>query len=148
MKTTEIMLQSWAEGRTRFTQLLPQIKHEDLKKKLANTKNTAGFLIRHISDVELLFAKNFFGAEVEIVPKTLIAQRDTGEWTNLEDLMAYQLHAANVLEGVFSSQSEADWNANVTTLQFGDKTKAELLGRITSHTAYHAGQLALTLKYG
>jgi uncharacterized damage-inducible protein DinB len=142
------MLQSWAEGRTRFTQLLPQIKHEDLKKKLANTKNTAGFLIRHISDVELLFAKNFFGAEVEIVPKTLIAQRDTGEWTNLEDLMAYQLHAANVLEGVFSSQSEADWNANVTTLQFGDKTKAELLGRITSHTAYHAGQLALTLKYG
>jgi uncharacterized damage-inducible protein DinB len=148
MKTTEIMLQSWAEGRTRFTQLLPQIKHEDLKKKLANTKNTAGFLIRHISDVELLFAKNFFGAEVEIVPKTLIAQRDTGEWTNLEDLLAYQLHAANVLEGVFSSQSEADWNANVTTLQFGDKTKAELLGRITSHTAYHAGQLALTLKYG
>jgi uncharacterized damage-inducible protein DinB len=142
------MLQSWAEGRTRFTQLLPQIKHEDLKKKLANTKNTAGFLIRHISDVELLFAKNFFGAEVEIVPKTLIAQRDTGEWTNLEDLMAYQLHAANVLEGVFSSQSEADWNANVTTLQFGDKTKAELLGRMTSHTAYHAGQLALTLKYG
>jgi uncharacterized damage-inducible protein DinB len=142
------MLQSWAEGRTRFTQLLPQIKHEDLKKKLANTKNTAGFLIRHISDVELLFAKNFFGAEVEIVPKTLIAQRDTGEWTNLEDLLAYQFHAANVLEGVFSSQSEADWNANVTTLQFGDKTKAELLGRITSHTAYHAGQLALTLKYG
>jgi predicted class III extradiol MEMO1 family dioxygenase len=101
MKTIEIMLQSWAEGRTRFTQLLPQIKHEDLKKKLANTKNTAGFLIRHISDVELLFAKNFFGAEVEIVPKTLIAQRDTGEWKILEDLLAYQLHAANVLEGVF-----------------------------------------------
>jgi uncharacterized damage-inducible protein DinB len=36
----------------------------------------------------------------------------------------------------------------VTTKEFGTKTKAEALGRIISHTAYHAGQLALSLKYG
>jgi hypothetical protein len=28
------------------------------------------------------------------------------------------------------------------------KTKAEALGRITTHSAYHAGQLAIVLKYG
>lgn len=148
MDTTNTLIQSWAEARTRFTNLLKQLTPDDLRKKLVNAKNTAGFLIRHTADVELLFAKNFFGADVEIMPKTLIAQRDTGEWTNLEELLAYQLMAANVLEKVFASQTDADWKVSVTTQQFGVKTKAELLGRITSHTAYHAGQLALTLKYG
>jgi uncharacterized damage-inducible protein DinB len=36
----------------------------------------------------------------------------------------------------------------ITTKEFGTKTKAEALGRIVSHTAYHAGQIALICKYG
>lgn len=36
----------------------------------------------------------------------------------------------------------------ITTKEFGTKTKAEALGRIVSHTAYHAGQIALINKYG
>ncbi|MFN3530884.1 MAG: damage-inducible protein DinB, partial [Bacteroidia bacterium] len=32
--------------------------------------------------------------------------------------------------------------------EFGTKTKAEAFGRIVSHTAYHAGQLAIINKYG
>lgn len=56
-----------------------------------NTKNSAGFLIHHICDVELLFAKNVFGAtDIKVQAKTLIAQYDTGEWTNLTDLLEYQ----------------------------------------------------------
>lgn len=62
MTTTQAYLQTWREARTRFTSLLKDIKDEDLTKKLVNTKNSAGFLIRHIGDVELLFAKNIFGA--------------------------------------------------------------------------------------
>lgn len=50
-------------------------KNEDLVKKLMNTKNSAGFLIRHIADVELLFAKNVFGAsEINVHAKTVIVQ--------------------------------------------------------------------------
>jgi len=30
----------------------------------------------------------------------------------------------------------------------GSKKKAEALGRVVTHTAYHAGQLALVVKYG
>ncbi|MCU0369764.1 MAG: DinB family protein, partial [Cyclobacteriaceae bacterium] len=62
MTTSQAYLQTWTEARTRFTNLLKDIKEEDLKKKLVNTKNTAGFLIRHMAEVELLFAKNLFGA--------------------------------------------------------------------------------------
>jgi uncharacterized damage-inducible protein DinB len=149
MTTSQAYLQTWTEARTRFTNLLKDIKEEDLKKKLVNTKNTAGFLIRHIADVELLFAKNLFGAtDVSVHAKTVIAQHDTGEWINLKELIEYQQEAFNKLHAIIERQTEADWEVTITTKEFGSKTKAEAIGRIISHTAYHAGQLALTLKYG
>lgn len=149
MNTSPLYLQTWAEARTRFTNLLKDIKDEDLKKKLINTKNSAGFLIRHISDVELLFAKNVFGEKnIKIQAKTVIAQHDTGEWTSLKDLLDYQQEAFSQLKSIIEQQKDEDWQQVITTKEFGTKTKAEAIGRIISHTAYHAGQLALTLKYG
>jgi uncharacterized damage-inducible protein DinB len=148
MNTTKAYLQTWREARTRFTNLLKDIKEEDLKKKLANTKNSAGFLIRHIGDVELLFAKNVFGAsEVKVQAKTVIAQHDTGEWTDLAELLEYQQYAFDNLKAIIEKQTDEDWQQTITTKEFGIKTKAEAIGRIISHTAYHAGQLSLTLKY-
>lgn len=149
MTTTQLYLETWKEARTRFTNLLKDIKAEDLDKKLINTKNSAGFLIRHIGDVELLFAKNVFGeADLKVQAKTVIAQHDTGEWTNLEELLQYQQDACDKLKAIFEKQTESDWQQTVVTKEFGTKTKAEAIGRIISHTAYHAGQLSLTLKYG
>ncbi len=149
MNTTQAHLQTWAEARTRFTNLLKEIKEEDLSKKLINTKNSAGHLIRHIGDVELLFAKNVFGStEIKVQAKTIMAQHDTGEWTNLKELLDYQQEAYNQLKGIIEKQTDENWQESVTTKEFGTKSKAEAIGRIISHTAYHAGQLALTLKYG
>ncbi len=149
MTLTQSYIQTWTEARTRFTNLLKDIKEEDLTKKLANTKNSAGFIIRHIGDVELLFAKNVFGGlEVDVHAKTVIAQKDSGEWTNLTELLAYQQFAFDQLKALFEKQTDLDWSQTITTKEFGTKTKAEAIGRIISHTAYHAGQLSLTLKYG
>ncbi len=149
MTTPQAYLQTWAEARTRFSNLLKDIKEEELKKKLVNTKNSAGFLIRHIGDVELLFAKNVFGAgEVKVSAKTVIAQYDTGEWTNLQELLEYQQYAFDNLKAIIEKQTDEIWQQNITTKEFGTKTKAEAIGRIISHTAYHAGQLAIILKYG
>ena len=149
MKITEAYLQSFTEARTRFTNLLKEVKEENLTRKLVNTKNSAGFLIRHIADVELLFAKNVFGqTDLQVHAKTVIAQSDTGEWTNLAELLTYQQYAFEKLKTIIEKQSEADWDQTVTTKEFGTKTKAEAIARVISHTAYHAGQLSLTLKYG
>ncbi|MFA6060693.1 MAG: DinB family protein [Taibaiella sp.] len=149
MTTTEAYLQTWVEARTRFSNLLKGLKAEDLTRKLISTKNTAGFLIRHIGDVELLFAKNVFGAsEVKVHAKTVIAQHDTGEWTNLIELLEYQQSAFDNLKAIIEKQTTDGWRQPITTKEFGTKTKAEAIGRIISHTAYHAGQLSLTLKYG
>ncbi len=149
MTLTQSYLQTWTEARTRFTNLLKDIKEEDLKKKLVNTKNSAGFLLRHIGDVELLFAKNVFGGlDISVHAKTVIAKMDTGEWNNLSELLEYQQYAYDHLKDIIEKQRDDDWHQVITTQEFGTKTKAEAIGRIISHTAYHAGQLSLTLKYG
>jgi uncharacterized damage-inducible protein DinB len=149
MNKTEAYLQTLIEARTRFSNLLIDLKQEDLINKLVNTKNSAGFLIRHIADVELLFAKNVFGStEVKVQAKTVIAQHDTGEWTNLDELINYQQYAFDKLKEIIEKQTEDDWQQTITTKEFGTKSKAEAIGRIISHTAYHAGQLSLTIKYG
>lgn len=146
---TTALLALWKEGRTRFTNLLSKLTEADLPKKLAPGPNSIGFLVRHIGDVEMLFAKNVFGLkEVQVHAKTVIAQHDTGEWTDLAALTSYVRESADVLERAIAAQSDADWDTVVETKEFGKKTKAEALGRITTHTAYHAGQIGIVLKYG
>lgn len=150
MKTkTQLLVELLTESRTRFTNQLSTLTAQDLTKKLEPSVNSVGFLIRHIGDVELLFSKNVFGAsEVKVVAKTVIDKYDTGEWTNLEELTQYVTTSFETLKSVIEKQTDSDWETLITTKEFGTKTKAEAFGRIVSHTAYHAGQLALINKYG
>lgn len=147
--TTNALFNLWQEARTRFSNQLSALNETDLKKKLGSSPNSVGFLIRHIGDVEFLFAKNVFGAnELKVSAQTVISKHDTGEWTNLNELKAYVENSAMALQGIIEKQSDADWDTLITTKEFGEKTKAAALGRIVSHTAYHAGQMALAIKYG
>jgi uncharacterized damage-inducible protein DinB len=146
---TALMLELWAESRTRLSKILDQITAEDLTKRLGNSPNSLGFLIRHVGEVELLFAKNVFGStEVSVIAKTVIAQKDSGEWVDWPELLNYVNASFFSLQEIVAQQTEEDWEDIVTTKEFGTKTKAEAFGRIVSHTAYHAGQMALLLKYG
>jgi uncharacterized damage-inducible protein DinB len=149
MTVSEMLISEWREARTRFSNQLSSIQEEDLKKKLGNSPNSVGFLIRHIADVELLFSKNIFGSnELKVTAKTVISKHDSGEWTDLPELLSYQQYAFDSLEKAILAQNQEDWGLVVTTKEFGAKTKMEALGRIISHTAYHAGQMAIVLKYG
>lgn len=150
MKTrTRQLVDLWLEARTRFTDQLEDLLESDLQKRLGNSPNTLGFLIRHIGDVELLFAKNVFGNNsLKVTAKTVIQKRDTGEWNDLEALKEYIHHSFTELKNILEVQTDTDWDTKVTTKEFGTKTKVEALGRITSHTAYHAGQIGIIKKYG
>ena len=147
--TTTLFIQAYTEARTRLTTLLEIITEIDLAKKLHPAPNSVGFLMRHIGDVELLFAKNVFhGDDIHVVAKTLIDGEDIGVWTNLEEIKTHLQEAYHSLLEVLKTQPDNSWSELVTTKEFGTKTKAEAFGRIISHTAYHAGQIALILKYG
>ena len=150
MKTqSELFVALCTEARTRFTKQVLTLTADDLKKKLHPSQNSIGFLIRHIGDVELLFAKNVFGAsEVSVSAKTLIEQKDSGEWVNLEELKLYIENSFESLMAIVARQTDSDWEKEIVTKEFGTKTKAEAFGRIISHTAYHAGQMAIINLYG
>ena len=90
-----------------------------------------------------------FGASaVTVVAKTVIDKFDSGEWTDLVNLKEYVAQSFEKLKEIVSTQTDKDWETTITTKEFGTKTKAEAFGRIISHTAYHAGQMAIINKYG
>ena len=149
MNKTELMLSLWEEGRTRLTHLLSDITPADLSRRLHPHSNSLGWLLRHIGEVEHLFAKNVFGEPIEVRASTIGPMaKDQGRFTDLDALLAYLDEENGVLRSAFEKQNEADWEAYIETKEFGRKTKAEALARITTHTAWHSGQIILILKYG
>ncbi|MBL7900436.1 MAG: DinB family protein [Bacteroidia bacterium] len=146
---TQQLLQLFRMGRTRLSNQFPNIQEKDLSKKLHPDSNSIGFLLRHISDVEYLFAKNVFGLDVKVKTFTVgIGLHDSGKFTVLEEEIKALSASAATLEQAILMQKEEDWEKSITTAQFGTITKTEALARIVSHTAYHAGQIGLILKYG
>lgn len=146
---TQQLLQLFRMGRTRLSNQFPNIQEKDLPKKLHPDSNSIGFLLRHISDVEYLFAKNVFGLDVKVKTFTVgIGLHDSGKFTVLEEEIKALSASAATLEQAILMQKEEDWEKSITTAQFGTITKTEALARIVSHTAYHAGQIGLILKYG
>ena len=149
MTTSQHLQAAYIEARTRLSQVTDSITESDLKKKLSVGPNSIGFLLQHIAEVELLFCKNVFGhAEVKVVAHTIIDQKDTGVWIDIQSIQSLLNESGETIASVIANLSEDDWVTQITTKEFGTKTKAEAFGRIISHTAYHAGQVAMIQKYG
>lgn len=145
---TAELLKMFKMGRTRLTNQFPNIKESDLTKKLHPNSNSIGFLLRHIAEVEHLFAKNVFGLDIKVTMSTVGKTiHDTGKFTNLAAELQFLTESAAYLEQAILKQSDTDWQTDITTAEFGTVTKAEALSRIISHSAYHAGQIGLILKY-
>lgn len=148
MNQTEVLLALWLEARTRLTNQLPNIRETDLLKRLHPQSNCIGFLLKHIGEVEQLFARNVFGLDIKASIETLGAGRDKGQYTKLVELTAYLNESLISLQQAIQNVDALEWNEEISTKEFGTRTKAAALGRIVSHTAYHAGQIGIILKYG
>ena len=145
---TETMLSIWKMGRIRLTNQLPLLEAADMPKRLHPRSNSIGWLLRHMAEVELLFAKNIFGSPTQVKISTVGKEVvDRGNFTNLEELKGLLEESAAVLEAALRAQDESSWSETVTTAEFGTITIAEALARITTHTAWHAGQMAIIKKY-
>ena len=149
MNTSLHLQAAYIEARTRLSKVSDTITEADLSKKLGSAPNSLGFLLQHIAEVELLFCKNVFGhSEIKVVAHTVIDQKDTGIWTDLTAIQSLLNESGQTIASIIASVAEEDWSKQITTKEFGTKTKAEAFGRIISHTAYHAGQIAMIQKYG
>ncbi|MBP6055208.1 MAG: DinB family protein [Cytophagaceae bacterium] len=149
MPTSQHLQAAYIEARTRLSKVTETLTPTDLSKKLGTAPNSIGFLLQHIAEVELLFCKNVFGhTEVKVVAHTVIDQKDTGVWRDLTAIQNLLAESGQTIASIMASVAEEDWSTQITTKEFGTKTKAEAFGRIISHTAYHAGQVAMIQKYG
>lgn len=148
MNQTEAILELWLESRTRLTNQFAQITAADLLKRLHPQSNSIGFLLKHIGEVEQLFARNVFGLDIKGTVETLGVGKDKSQYTNLQELLAYLANSHTYLEQAINNVLPDEWNEEITTKEFGTRTKAQAIGRITSHTAYHAGQIGIILKCG
>jgi uncharacterized damage-inducible protein DinB len=149
MPTSLHLQAAYIEARTRLTKVIDSLNASDLAKKLDAAPNSIGFLLQHIAEVELLFCKNVFGhSEIKVIAHTVIDQKDTGVWTDLSVIQNQLAESGQTIASIIASVAEEDWSTQITTKEFGTKTKAEAFGRIISHTAYHAGQVAIIQKYG
>ena len=111
-----------SEGRTRFTKVLKIVQETDLTKKNEDSPNSAGFLIRHIAEEALLFAKSVFGlAEVKIVAQPLIAGKYNGDWTDLAELKELTAYPDEMLEKAVSIW--VNWDQMIDTKEFGKRPK-------------------------
>lgn len=145
--STQTYFNMWKMGRTRLTNQLNNISKKDLLKRVHSDSNSVGWLMRHIAEVELLFAKNVFERELNVKAQTIGSiAKDRGQFNEPEPLLEL-IERAGVELGAAIQEIE-DWDGEVTTAEFGTVTRAEALGRIITHTAYHAGQVALAKKYG
>ena len=146
--TTDRYVALFDQGRTRLTEWLDEIADEDLSRRLHPEANTLGWMLRHIGEVELLFAKNVFGRDLDVKATTIGPnagkRQDVG---SAEEVRALLDRSGRELRDAIAAQDEADWTREVTA-DFGTLPLQEALARIITHTAYHAGQAHLTLKYG
>lgn len=136
------------QGRTRLTEWLDDVADEDLSRRLHPEANTLGWMLRHIGEVELLFAKNVFGRDLNVKATTIgpnAGKRQ--EVGSAEEVRALLDRSGHELRDAIAAQDAADWTREVTA-DFGTLPLQEALARILTHTAYHAGQAHLTLKYG
>ncbi len=149
MNLSESLKETYIEARTRLNILTEKLPENDLKKRLSPSPNSIGFLLRHIAEVELLFSKNVFKSlDTVVKAKTVIEKKDSGEWTNMAEIIDFLENSKNKISEAIMNQDDNSWNDLITTNEFGTKSKMEAFGRIISHTAYHTGQIGLILKYG
>ena len=148
MNQTQAILEIWQESRTRLTNQFNQLNESDLLKRLHPQSNCVGFLLKHIGEVEQLFARNVFGLDIKGSIETIGIGKDKGQNTNLQELLDYLEESKVNLEQAINKVLPDGWQEEITTKEFGTRTKAQAIGRITSHTAYHAGQIGIIVKYG
>lgn len=139
---TELLIQNQVSCHFAFSALNTHNLHYRLNHQAAS----AGFIYRHIGETMNMFGY-FFGYPVDIT-NTTMGMTDTGQGENLAESQRLVEKGYALLQTIIEHTQEPEWQHAVDTPFFGSVSKAKLFAHVLYHTAYHAGQIALTLKKG
>lgn len=147
MDQAEEYVKIWESGRVTFNRVLSTIEEEHLRLRMSPETNSVGFLLRHIAETEHSFPHMFFGKELILKERFTVGPvKDEGKFTSgLEGIKTLLSEAhANIIQTILETN---DWDSVIET-RLGQMTKREAIGRMSAHTSYHTGQIAVILKYG
>lgn len=147
MSESSHLLETWKMGRGVLkTFVYPKLTPEVLLHKVHADSNSAGYLLRHIAEGDYFFATTFLNNKESIEMKAIgPGAKDQNQFTDLDELLAVLDQSAAMFERAIMSIE--DWDEKVES-RMGILTRREGLGRNIGHTAYHAGQISLAIKYG
>jgi uncharacterized damage-inducible protein DinB len=123
-----------------------ELTSENIQYRLTDQAASAGFIYRHIGETMILFGY-FFGFPPE-VSNTTMGATDNGQGDQLEESRELVEKGYALFQTIIDKNSDLDWQDEIDTPFFGTVTKARLFAHVLYHTAYHAGQISLTLKKG
>lgn len=123
-----------------------KISSENLSMRLTPEAASVGFMYRHIGEIMHLMGQ-FFGIPTEVKNSTMGFQ-DEGPGNNMDENQQLVEDGYAVLQKIIDSTPEDTWAELIETPFFGTISRTRLFSHILYHTAYHAGQIALTLKRG
>lgn len=144
--TKDMLKELIAQNRTTCDFTFNEITQENSTLRLNDDTASVGFIFRHIGEIVHLMSQ-FFGVSTT-VENTTMGQKDTGKVYNREESQKLVDDGYKVLYELVENLSEKEWMEALDTPFFGSISRVRLLGHILYHTAYHCGQITLTLKRG
>lgn len=107
---------------------------------------SAGFIYRHVGETLNMFS-SFFGLPNDVQSITM-GQTDEGQGQNIQESHQLVEQGYKKLQDYIENTPDAVWLELIETPFWGTVSKARMFGHILNHTAYHQGQIVLTLKRG
>lgn len=147
--TGTAMITIWEGVSSRFRHTASKLSDEQLTLKIGSV--SIGYMVRHIAEVEYMFANWYFGVSIPSGVTMLTSRgpnkgtNDKNDYGDVKSLLS-MLEASNEhIKSAISSLSEQAWHTPVDA-PMGSSTPVEAIGRLIYHTGIHAGQISLIEK--
>lgn len=127
--------------------LLEPLTNEDLRWRPPSGANPIGWQIWHIGEVEDNWVRRLLLGETPLYPFGG-SVRDTApeKYPPKADLLSYFHGVRSRSEQRLRALAAADFSRRVTDAHFGELTVREVWGGVVTSFAWHAGQIALTVR--
>jgi len=127
--------------------LLEPLTAEDLRWRPPRGANPIGWQIWHIAEVEDNWVRRLLLGEAPLFPFGR-SVRDTApkQYPPKADLLSYVQAVRNRSAHRLDVLSENDFGRIVTDVHFGELTVRDMWGGVVTSFAWHAGQIALTVR--
>ena len=143
-----LLLSIWDASQHKIGSALNLLTPENAKARLQPTTASAGYLLRHVVEGQLILLKMMFHLPIPFEPTQSRGEVDTGKEWDVETTRHTLELGAQAGRELIQSMPPAHWLEEVDVPPFGIRTRIAFLCTIMNHSAHHVGQAELAMKRG